>query len=88
MEFSAQDAITFLTILAIVMAVIVLYHVIFIVIRVRKITERVDDVTKEVEGMIMKPLSLMEESMAWVTEFLLSMYGESKKDHSKKSKHK
>ncbi len=86
MEFTAQDAITFLTVLAIVMVIIVLYHVIFIVIRARRITERLDDVTKEVEGMIMKPLSLMEESMSWITEFLLSMYTD-KSDHHKK-KHK
>lgn len=85
MQLAASDILIFLLIIAAAMLIIVLYHVIFIVIHARRITERMDDVTEQVEGVMMKPLQILEESMTWLTEFLMNMYGEGK-DHHKKHK--
>lgn len=87
MQLSAPDILTFLLIAAAVLLIIVLYHILFLVVDLRKITARINAITQEVENMIMKPLSLMEESMTWLTDFLIGMYGNDD-DHPKKHKKK
>lgn len=52
-----------------VMLMIVLYHVIFIVVDLRKVLRRVDNVTEEVETVIMKPLSMTDQAIEWVVAF-------------------
>ncbi len=63
-----------------IMLIVVLYHVIFIVVDVRKIMKRVQTVSEEVETVILKPLSMADQAMAWVTGFL----EEKSKHHHKK----
>ena len=62
-----------------VMILIVLYHLLFIVVDLRKIMRRFEDVTAQVEAMILKPLSIIDEAFQWVIDH---MHG--KKEHKKK----
>ena len=61
------------------MILIVLYHVLFIVVDLRKIARRFEDTTAQIESVIMKPLSIIDEAFGWVIEHL---------SHAKKKKHK
>ena len=64
-----------------VMILVVLYHMLFIVVDLRKITRRFEDVTAQVEAMILKPLSIIDEAFQWVIDHM-----QGKKDHKKKSR--
>lgn len=64
-----------------IMLIVVLYHVIFIVVDLRKVLKRVENVSEEVEVMILKPLSMADQAMQWVTGFI----EEKSKHHKKKN---
>ncbi len=49
-----------------VMLMIVLYHVLFIVVDLRKVMRRAEDLTEQVEVVIMKPLTLIDQAFNWV----------------------
>lgn len=63
-----------------VMLMIVLYHVIFIVVDLRKVLRRIDTVTEEVETVIMKPLSMTDQAIEWLVAFF--------QEKAKKHEHK
>ena len=62
------------------MIIIVLYHVLFIVWDLRKIVRRFEDMTSQVETVLMKPLSMAEEGIAWAIDFIQTKA----KDHHRK----
>lgn len=62
-----------------VMLVVVLYHVLFIVVDLRKIVRRIESLTAEVEGMVLRPLSIIDHLLQWVTEWIESMENRPKK---------
>lgn len=66
-----------------VMLLIVLYHVLFIAVDVRKVARRVERITKEIESVLMKPLSMTDSAFEWVQSFFLE---KSKKHSEKKEK--
>lgn len=66
-----------------VMIIIALYHVLFILWDLRKIARRFEDLTSQVEAVILKPLSLADQGVQWLIEFI-----ESKARHAKKKHHK
>ena len=53
-----------------IMLIIVLYHLLFIVVDARKIVRRFEDLTQQVEAVILKPLSLADNAFQHVIEFL------------------
>ncbi|MEI8230493.1 MAG: hypothetical protein WCG83_05175 [Candidatus Peregrinibacteria bacterium] len=55
-----------------VLVLIVLYHLIFIAVDLRKIFRRFEDITREVEGVIMKPLSMADKILEWLVEMVES----------------
>lgn len=65
---SSQDLLVFLYIVVAIMLVIVLYHVLFIVVDLRKIVRRVEDITAQVEAVILKPISMADQIFQWVIE--------------------
>lgn len=81
MMLTADDVLTAILILVAVMLVIVLYHVLFIVVDLRKVMRRVEDVSHQVEEIIMKPLTMTDKILEWVLEYIESL------DHSGKNKH-
>jgi uncharacterized protein YoxC len=82
--WTSADILTVLLIVAAAMLVVVLYHLIFVVVDLRKITKRVDDVTSELENVVMTPLSMVEKSMTWLMEVLMQLYA----DQGEKKHHK
>ena|SRR3989338_3334050 len=65
-----------------VMIIVVLYHLLFIVVDLRKIMRRMEDTTAQVEALILKPLAILDEAFQWAMDHL----GSSKrgKKHPKK----
>ncbi len=83
MPLTYNDVIAFLAILALVMGIILLYHLILISFNVRRITKRADTVSEELEAVVMKPLMAMDNAMEWMVGFLEGM-----KDQKHPHKHK
>jgi len=70
MPLTAGDVLSYLSIVVAVMIIIVLYHVLFIVVDIRKILRRADDLTEQVEEMLLKPISMADHAMQWVMDLL------------------
>lgn len=81
MMWSPEDILIFLYIVVAVMLIIVLYHVLFIVVDVRKVMRRVETVSNQVEEIIMKPLTMTDKILEWVMEYIeaLDQTGKHKK---------
>lgn len=82
MTWSPEDIMMGLYIAVAVMLIIALYHVIFIVVDVRRIVRRFENVSEEVETVIMKPLSMTDQAMEWMINFF-----QEKSDKHKHKKH-
>lgn len=78
--WTATDVLTVLYIAVAVMLVVVLYHVLFIVVDLRKILRRMDALTRQLEAVIMKPLSVADRILEWMMEYV---EGEGKRHHKK-----
>jgi cell shape-determining protein MreC len=70
MSWSPEDIMMGLYIAVAVMLIVVLYHVIFIVVDARKIARRIESLTEEVEAVVMKPLSMADQLLQWMVEFI------------------
>lgn len=73
------------------LGLLVLYHLLFITVDLRRILKRIDHLTREVEDVIMKPLSMADAIVEWLTQFLEEMQkkhggGEKKKLKAGKKK--
>lgn len=55
-----------------VFLLVVLYHVLFIVVDVRKIVRRTERITRELQAVILKPLAVTDEILSWVLQFVNS----------------
>lgn len=86
MELTADAVLTAILILVAVMLVVVLYHVLFIVVDLRKVMKRVQIVSEQVEEIIMKPLTMTDKILEWVLEYIESLdkAGHKKHHHDKK----
>jgi len=81
---TSAQLITGLQIAALVMVLILLYHSLFIAVNLRKILRRVDDVSKEVEAVILKPISMADSILQWILDMIEKT---GKKHHKKHSEH-
>lgn len=70
MTWAPADIMMGLYIAVAVMLLIVLYHILFIVVDARKIARRIENLTQEVEAVIMKPLSMADQLLQWMVEFM------------------
>lgn len=69
---SMNDLLLGIRIIISLLALIVLYHVLFIVVDLRKILRRVDDITEQVEAIILKPISLADQLLQKLMELIES----------------
>lgn len=67
-NITSDDVLMYLWILVAIMLVVVLYHVLFIVVDMRKISRRLNDVTEQVETVIMKPIEMTDSILQWVLD--------------------
>ncbi len=70
MQLSTNEIIILLQILTFIVAVILLYHLIFAVVTLRKILKRFDTVTKQIEEVVLKPISMADATVDWVVDFV------------------
>ena len=86
---TTSDVFAYLQITVALLLVIVLYHVLFIVVDLRKVLRRIEAVTKEVENVIMKPIGMADQVLQAIMSFLEEQQKASdkkKKSSSKQSK--
>lgn len=81
MTWSSVDILQGLYIAVAIMLIVVLYHVIFIVVDLRKVLRRIEGVSQEVESVIMKPLSMTDKALEWVNGFIEEKAKHHKKHH-------
>jgi len=75
-----------LEVAVLIMVMILLYHALFVVVDLRKIMRRFSELTREVEDMIMKPLSIIDTVLEWTLESLEESMKPKKKSKKKKKK--
>ncbi len=85
MQVSLNDILLLLSIVAVAMVIILAYHLIFVSVSLRRIADRLDEVTKEVEGLILKPIGAIEYLLEW---FAGAVEGMGKEKEQKKVHHK
>ncbi|OGJ54904.1 hypothetical protein A2880_01535 [Candidatus Peribacteria bacterium RIFCSPHIGHO2_01_FULL_49_38] len=49
-----------------ILIIVILYHVLFVVVNLRKVMRRIEGLTAEVEAVILKPLSMVDVILEWV----------------------
>ncbi|MDA0376164.1 MAG: hypothetical protein O3A80_02545 [bacterium] len=84
---TSMDVLTYLQITVAVLLVIVLYHVLFITVDLRKVLRRIETITHEVEGMIMKPINAADYIIDGLMKYL-ELQSEEKPKKKKSSKKK
>ncbi len=84
-QLTYGDVLTLLSIVGVAMVLIILFNLIFVSISLRRVAERVDSITKDVESVILKPIGAIDSIVTWVLgaiEGVRSSHGEKK--HKKK----
>ena len=83
LQLNFNDILTLLSILAVGMLVILLYHLIFVSVSLRRIANRMDQMSKDVESVILKPIGVIDYVLDWVLSLMDTMRveGEHKKKH-------
>ena len=83
MELSTDEIIIILEVVTFVFAIIVLYHLVFVAVNLRKILGRIDAVTKQVEEVVLKPISMADAVVDHISHFV---EGQQKKAAKKAAK--
>ncbi len=79
---SLSDILTLLAIIAVAMLIVLLYHLIFVSVSLKRISDRFEALSEDVEAIVLKPIGAIDYVIDW---FLAAVEG-MKKD--KKHKHK
>ncbi len=88
MTITYSDVLTILSIIAVAMLIILLYHLIFVSVSLRKIATRMDELSKEVEAVILKPIGAIEFLLDWFSGMVEGMMAaKEEEDHHKKVHH-
>ena len=84
---TSGDVLAYLQITVAGLLVIVLYQLLFITVDLRKVLRRVEGITKEVENIIMKPISAADQILEVILSFVESQSTEKpKKKKTSKTK--
>lgn len=81
---TSGDVLIYLQITVAVLLVVVLYHILFIAVDLRKILRRFESITREVEDIIMKPINAADYILEGIVQYLEEQQGGSKKSSTKK----
>lgn len=82
---TSADVLAYLQITVAVLLIVVLYHLLFITVDLRKFLRRITTVTEEVENIIMKPINAADYLLEAAVQFLEEQ-AELKKPKKKKKK--
>lgn len=67
---------------------IFLYHLIFVVMDLRQIAKRLNDITAEVEEMVMAPVQVASQAFGWLQKWVFDFCLSDKKECSEKKSDK
>lgn len=86
LQLTYNDVLTLLSIVAVAMLIILMYHLIFVSVALRRISQRMDDLSKDVEAVILKPIGAIDFIIDWFMAVVENMRGgdDGKKHHHKK----
>lgn len=65
---TSADILAGLQIAIAVMVIVLIYHLLFIAVDVRKVLRRVNELTESVEEMLLKPISMVDQLLQWSVE--------------------
>lgn len=85
LQLTYADLLTLLSIVAVVMLIVLLYHLIFVSVNLRRFSRRMDHLSKDVEAIILKPIGALDAVIDW---FLAVIEGMHEGKHHKKEHHK
>lgn len=85
LQLTYGDVLTLLSIIAVAMLIILLYHLIFASVSLKRIADRMDELSKDVEAIILKPIGAIDYVLDWFLSVVDSMREDKK--HGKKGKH-
>lgn len=88
MQITYDQVMAFLSIAALAMGIVLLYHLIAISLGLRRIVKRADAVTDEMESIIMKPLVAADTAMEWLIRFLEGLNDQQESKRHGKAKRK
>lgn len=66
-----------------ILLLVVLYHTLFIVVDMRKISRRCADLSERFEAALLVPLELVEHGLAWLVEYIDYLRNRSSHHHVK-----
>ena len=84
MPLTTDNILVLIQILTFGLGVIVLYHLVFVVVNVRKIVRRVDHVTKQAEDIILKPINMADVLVEWLVDLMEEQQKKKGKSGNKK----
>ena len=85
LQLTYGDILTLLSIIAVGMLIVLLYHLIFVSVSLRKIAARLDDLSEDVEELILKPIGAIDAVIDWFIAVVESMQeGRRKKKKGKR----
>ena len=70
MVWTSDNVLAGLYIAVAILLLIVLYHLLFIVVDLRKILRSVRHLTEQLEAVILKPLSMTDKAIEWIAHHL------------------
>ncbi len=85
LQLTYNDVLMFLSIIAVAMLIILLYHLIFAAVSLKRIADRMDELSKDVEAIVLKPIGAIDYVLDWFLSVVESMREDKK--HAKKGKH-
>lgn len=84
LQITYNDVLTMLSIVAVAMLIILLYHLIFASVSLKRMAQRMDDLSKDLEAIILKPIGAIDYLIEWFLAVVESMRDDSgKKNHKK-----
>lgn len=84
LQLTYNDILTLLSIIAVAMLIIVLYHLMFASVAFRRIAQRMDDLSKDVEAIILKPIGAIDYLIEWFLAVVEGMRDDKDAKHKKK----
>lgn len=82
--FTYSDVLTILSIIAVVMLIVLLYNLIFMSASLRRMSERMDNLSKDIEAVVLKPIGAIDFVVDWFISAIEGMQkGKEEKKHKK-----
>jgi len=72
-EITYGDVLTLLSIIAVVLLIVVLFNLIFVSASLKRVADRLDSLSEEVESLIMKPIGTIDYVIDWFIALIENM---------------